>query len=127
MNKVLGYLIVVVSAAISQTHATTVREEWVARYNGPANGEDGAKALAVDGDGNVYVTGLVRDVSAYNYGTIKYSGTGNELWVALYDGPVHSGFNYAWAMTLDAARNVYVTGESYGDGTDQDYATIKYD
>jgi hypothetical protein len=30
---------------------------WTNRYNGPGNGDDGAQSLAVDGDGNVLVTG----------------------------------------------------------------------
>src|SRR5262249_41934690 len=93
MTRVPGacLLAVLVSAAVPQAHAASVREEWVGRYNGVGNGADGGKALAVDDGGNSYVTGFTwvgADVS-YDYATIKYSPTGNELWVTRYDGPGH--------------------------------------
>ncbi len=100
---------------------------WVARYDGPGNSLDTATAIAVDAVGNVYVTGnSVGSGTNYDYATIKYDTNGNQLWVARYDGP-GNGSEYANALVVDAAGNVYVTGFSTGIGTDSDYATIKYD
>jgi uncharacterized delta-60 repeat protein len=106
--------------------AVDVIEEWVARYDGPGNSDDYAKAMAVDASGNVYVTGHSRsDSSHYDYATAKYDSAGNQLWVARYNGPGNYNDNPK-AIALDNHGNVYVTGHSYGDGTSSDYATIKY-
>jgi uncharacterized delta-60 repeat protein len=101
-------------------------EQWVARYNGPANDWDEAADLAVDDAGNVYVTGGSEGSGTYSdYATVKYNSAGIEQWVARYNGPVNSP-DEAIALALDAAGNVYVTGESEGSGTYSDYATVKY-
>jgi len=46
--------------------------EWADRYNGPGNGDDSAKAIAIDSNNNVYVTGYSEGV-AKDYATIRYS------------------------------------------------------
>lgn len=102
-------------------------EQWVVRYNGPGNGNDLAFAIAVDDMGNVYVTGECYDInSRLDYTTIKYDGNGRQRWVATYNGPGNYN-DSAKAIVLDAFRNVYITGYSYGGAeTCEDYATIKY-
>src|SRR3990172_5316236 len=100
---------------------------WVARYNGPGNKQDKPTALAVDGNGNVYVTGWsYGSFSDVDYATIKYDTSGNQLWVATYNGPGNSATPVA--HSLDSYGNTYVTGYSYyGSGYNYDYATVKYD
>jgi len=99
---------------------------WVRRYNGPGNSEDHAYALSVDSSGNVYVTGWSPGSgTGLDYATIKYSPSGDTLWVKRYNGP-GNGSDYAYALAVDGSGNVYVTGWSYGSGSSSDYATIKY-
>jgi hypothetical protein len=106
---------------------TNGNELWVKRYNGPGNGYDYARAIAVDASKNVYVTGWSDGDGTYrDYATLKYDADGNELWVKRYNGP-GSGADSAIAIAVDASGNIYVTGESSGSGTGADYATVKYD
>ncbi|HEY1199334.1 MAG TPA: SBBP repeat-containing protein [Niastella sp.] len=101
--------------------------KWSKRYNGPANGFDEATAIAVDANGNVYVTGTsVGSGTSDDYTTIKYDNNGNTQWIRRYNG-LGNSFDRASAIGVDNAGNVYVTGWSWGIGTYQDYATIKYD
>jgi hypothetical protein len=102
------------------------QQQWVAHYNGPGNNADDAAALAVDDAGNVYVTGFsIGSGTSQDYATVKYNSSGVQLWVARYDGPGNRD-DGAFALALDGAGNVYVTGYSNGSGTSQDYATIMY-
>lgn len=99
---------------------------WVRRYDGPENSEDRASALAVDNNGNVYVTGVSYSTGSFeDYATIKYKPNGDTLWVRRYNGPGNN-FDQASALAVDTNGNVYVTGNSYSSGSAYDYATIKY-
>jgi uncharacterized delta-60 repeat protein len=102
-------------------------QQWVARYNGPRNGNDQATALGVDTAGNVYVTGYSPGSSSpddADYTTIKYNAAGVQQWVARY-GPENYA-DRATALWVDAVGNIYVTGYSFASSTSYDYATIKY-
>ncbi|MFH1725517.1 MAG: Ig-like domain-containing protein [Elusimicrobiota bacterium] len=106
---------------------TNGNQLWVARYEGTPSGSDQAQALAIDDSGNVYVTGRSRGTDAGDdYATIKYDANGNQLWVARYDGPAGAD-DYAKGIAVDGSGNVCVTGVSPGNGSNRDYATVKYD
>jgi hypothetical protein len=105
---------------------------WEARYpNGGWNGLPGYPrqqdcAIAVDSSGIVYVTGGSYAVGIYgDYATVAYDTNGNQIWEATYDGPGND-YDRSVAIAIDPVDNVYVTGYSTGDGTGNDYATIKY-
>lgn len=100
---------------------------WVKRYNGPANGTDQAKFIAIDGLGNILVAGFSAGIGtgASDYTTIKYSSNGDFLWERRYNGPGNSS-DEAISLVIDASNNVYITGYSTGNGTGSDYATLKY-
>lgn len=104
-------------------------KQWEKSYNGIADSDDRAYAIAVDTSGNVYITGGV----AYDNEivTIKYDSLGNTLWTISYTGPT-SGHNWTFAKSIfvDELGYVYVAGTSEGlvgiHGFFQDYTTIKY-
>src|SRR5262249_10723365 len=102
---------------------------WTNRYNGPGNGDDFAYAMAVDGSGNVFVTGeSLGSGNSADFATIKYSGAGVPLWTNRYNGQLN-GLDGAFAIGLDTNGNVFVTGRSDANGGDcgsLDYVTIKY-
>jgi uncharacterized delta-60 repeat protein len=100
---------------------------WTNRYNGPGNGWDLANAIAVDADGDIYVTGVSWGSSSNaDYATIKYSSAGMPLWTNRYNGPEDSG-DAATSIAVDTTGGVVVTGYSAG-GVDSwpDFATINY-
>lgn len=83
---------------------------WTKRYDGPTNEWDSPKSVAVDGAGDIYVTGQSGDYCA----TVKYSSNGDSLWARIDD---------LWlrAMCLDGDDGLIITGNGYSGPL-----TIKY-
>lgn len=99
---------------------------WVKRYSGPAEDVDEASSIAFDNEGNVYVAGRsVGTDTDFDYLVIKYGPGGWRKWMKSYD---RAGLpDKARRIVVDGSGNIYVTGLSFGNGTDGDFATIKYD
>lgn len=98
---------------------------WSNRYNGPGNDFDYAVGIAVDGDGNCYVTGYSPGPSTGNdFATIKYDASGQQVWLQRYAGPSYSD-DVPVAIKLDNQGNVYIAGRG-GIYPNYNIITIKY-
>ena len=99
--------------------------KWLRQYNGPASGSDSARAIAVDNDGNVYVTGRsTGSGTRYDFATIKYDASGTQKWVERYTSADYE--DEAVDIAIDSSGNVIVTGVSAAKDSGNDFLTIKY-
>jgi uncharacterized delta-60 repeat protein len=83
--------------------------------------------MVVDDAGNVYVTGVVRNIGTeYDMATLKYDAQGKQKWLQTYAGP-ELNYDVAKDIQVDADGNVYITGYGFVGETEYDIITVKYD
>ena len=95
---------------------------WTNRYGTASS--DIPSALALDNNGNVFVTGE----SQANCVTVAYSNAGAPLWTNIYNGPYESGnaTDQGVALAVDSQGNILVTGSSLDNNLRYDWITLKY-
>src|ERR1039458_8933395 len=73
--------------AVNSICSAQIQQAWVVRYNnGITNGTNQAVKMALDPNGNIYVTGFSQNTNGgLGYATIKYAPNGTQMWVARYD------------------------------------------
>ncbi len=101
---------------------------WTYHYNGYDDATAMGKDIALDSQGNVYIAGTEDyywSVTETDYILIKCNSTGDTLWIRKYNSP-QNGFDYLLAIAIDDSDNIYVTGDSYKSGGNNDIITIKY-
>ena len=111
--------------------ATTGAQRWIARYNGPANKIDNAKAIGVSADGQrVFVVGWSDGTgsNAEDALTVAYdAATGTQLWASLFNG-ADNNYDIAVSLAVSAdSSRLYVVGNSQATVTGQDYLTMAFD
>ncbi|MFQ5335076.1 MAG: SBBP repeat-containing protein, partial [Flavobacteriales bacterium] len=101
-------------------------EQWASRYTGNGNNIDAAADIAVDGSGNIYVTGTSWSTNGnFDILTVKYDDQGNQSWIASYNGNGNA-YDEGRAVAFDPSGNVYVAGYADMGSANYDYVLIKY-
>jgi len=121
-------IFIIIITAVSCILNAQYKLQWYSVYDNPhPSYNDFAEGIVQDNLGNSYVTGTSFQIGLvddwrYDFATIKYNSSGDSLWVRRYDS-AHED-RYA-SIGIDAANNVYVTGNSYAPhGT---ISILKYD
>lgn len=118
---------------ITIKYSSAGTQQWVKQYDGTGAGNDRPTAICLGSDGSVLVTGqsdvAIGTAENDNFITIKYNGTGTQLWTASFSGAA-GGEDIPSAICTDANGNVYVTGESFvmtsNNADVKGFASIKY-
>lgn len=102
------------------------KKRWSRRYDNNG-GNDAPTGIALNDDGDVYVTGSSASTDAMVFAIVKYNKKGRKEWVRQY-GDAKYFYNIGSSVDIDAKGNCYITGSSYGDRSEKlDFLTIKYD
>jgi hypothetical protein len=97
---------------------------WTATHDAN-NFDDVAADIALDNNGNIYVTGGSQvSTTDWNYTTIKYNSSGTLLWSQQYD---YANLRDVAVNIEVEGNNVIVTGASANTPQEWDYATVHYD
>lgn len=108
-------------------YSSTGSQIWLQEYD-EFSGPDTGKTVVVDAFGYIIVTGSVWSGSVDNHDlvTIRYSPSGVQQWLRLYDN--FSGDDFGADVVTDTSGNIYVTGSAWrGSVLDFDIVTISYD
>lgn len=102
-------------------------EQWVYRYDGPANDDDRAYSIVYGIDGNLYAAGISRGVGTlYDIAVVSVDALGNERWVYRYSGEGNDRDD-THSIIYGLDNNVYIAGYTVGNGTSYDFTIISLD
>ncbi len=132
---VVGEFTGIATFGTTNLSTSAARDAFVAKFDANGNvlwvrqgggtGYNGAYRVALDGSGNVLVSGYFDTSAAFGAAHVtavggrdmfvaKYDGSGNLLWIRTGGS---SGNDYAHGLGVDAAGNVYATGFIEGNAT----------
>jgi hypothetical protein len=129
LRVMLAAAAVTVTGVVADASAATPTVAWTVAATGGLAAKSalsyGNPSMAMDANGNLYVTGSSYNGVTNDLLTVKYDTTGSAVWRALGNGATNSE-DVGSGIAIDAAGNTYVAGQSLN-GSRFDSLLIKYD
>ncbi len=116
--------------AQSGTNYSTVKysangtEMWFKTYDGLGNAADTAKAITLDAQQNIIVTGTSFNGANEDVYTVKYDANGNEVWNITYNNE-SNGNDTPSDIIVDNEGDIVIAGQN-GTGQNYKYFSLKY-
>lgn len=82
---------------------------WSAYESALSTNQAWFPSLAIDGDGNAYITGMRGGFDVGDFCTMKFTGNGQLVWTRTYDGTRHCG-DYPVDIVVGEDGRIYVSG-----------------
>jgi hypothetical protein len=102
-------------------------QQWLIKYNGPANNFDYAEKILPYGSSFIYVLGSsIGSGTSADFVLLKYNTAGVQQWISRFSGSYANGPDYPSDMLLDGYGNAYLTGRTFTGSNQDDYVTLKF-
>ncbi len=99
-------------------------QQWEVQYDDTAHGCDSATAIVTKGT-DIYVTGKSFNGQNYNYHTIKYDASGNQIFGIDWNSTPNKD-DIPMGIAIDTIGGIVVSGQTHLTGTTYNYFTVKY-
>ena len=114
---------------LTSLHAQ-VQQEWVHTYNSPSFIQDfgvPVRELQIDAAGNAFIAGTIKNTGTGNdMAVVKINKQGTRLWVATYNSTANKDDNVS-GLVIDSAGNSYITGNTATTSSGKDIVVVKFD
>ncbi|MBL7883425.1 MAG: SBBP repeat-containing protein, partial [Bacteroidia bacterium] len=112
-GTVTDSLLVQGSDIITMKYNSSGTLQWATRYNGSADYYDAGADIAVDGSGNVYITGSIHTSASYPFTDaiiIKYNSSGTQQWATVYNNTTYNKSEAGARIRLTSGGKAIISG-----------------